>query len=1207
MKTLLKIILWAIMAIILAGAAALICTVKLLTPDRLTPIAQKIANDFLAADVSLGRVALEFNPAFPILRVSVDSVAVVSKAFSNLSPDQRQALPQYADTVITFDSFSGAIGLDRLIRKGEIALSDVVLRGPAINIVIASDSLYNYDLLAAAPQDTTESASEIPPFSIDRFRIEDARAIRYFNAVDSTGATVLLLSDAGIDGTQAPAYRIKIDGNLRSPLARSFVDIENISFGADGKVRWDPSMPAIVALEQFNVSGAFLSATVDTEVDLGNNMTVRSATLDVQPIPLDSLLILVPADVRARFRLSPPYLATDARIALSASLTRPFNLTTDTIPAAQIDIRIPDAPLAYGRMKLRTLALDLGLSLAGNNLDSAILNVRRFEAAGPATTIKVHADVDKFISDPRFDACVKIKSDLALLPPIVADIAGGYISGIVDADIDIQGRQSMFAPAEFHRLDVRGSLDAHKLYFLRNDTNLMAEVMGARLRFGSDIRLKTPDSTRQSARTLAASVRLDSANILTGGIDLAIGKLSLGVGVENTGMIGRADSTIVLPMGGGIKVSRFNVTSVTDSAGMRLRDLAGHIGIRRFRGKDKFPQFNLDVTARRITAGAPAAKVMLLDPKITVEAHKLLSRRMSKKLRNLADSLARIHPELSPDSVIRLAIEKRRHRPGEKVRHRVHTELSPQETQMLEWGTTNAFRKLLLDWDLRGRISTRKARLFTPHFPLRNRISNVDIAFSTDSIVLTDIRYKGGRSDITINGIVSNIRRGFTSSGYRSPIKANLRIASRKIDVNELAAATFAGAAYAERVRRGGDHHHHQLIGITGGLGSEADDEDALDRELQALTDTTATGPLLIPTNIDAQIHVIADSIFYSDLRMSGLSGDVLMYNGALNLHDLRCTSDIGSLTLDALYSAPSPRDMKFGFGLDARRFDINRFLRLVPAIDSIMPLMRDFGGIISADIAATCDVDSSMNLVLPSLDAAVRLEGDSLTFIDSKTYRTIGKWLGFKDKDSNVIKHLDVEMTVSDDILRIFPFMLDIDRYRIGVQGYNDLDMNFDYHLAVLKSPLPFKFGITVKGNPDKYKVRFGGPKFKADAPAASIAIVDTARVNLISQIQNIFRRGVSASRFARINTPATTGTKNLHSATHEEEEVALTHADSLALIREGMLEAPLSPDEIRAKQQASADDHSADRSSGKEKKAPRPQKGEATKNSRKSLKTAD
>lgn len=264
-----------------------------------------------------------------------------------------------------------------------------------------------------------------------------------------------------------------------------------------------------------------------------------------------------------------------------------------------------------------------------------------------------------------------------------------------------------------------------------------------------------------------------------------------------------------------------------------------------------------------------------------------------------------------------------------------------------------------------------------------------------------------------------------------------------------------------------------------------------------------------MPTNIDANINVAAENILYSDLHLHDLRGDILMFDGGLNLNNLRAESDAGSLSLSALYSAPAPRDMKLGFGLMLNDFKIDKFLNLVPAIDSIMPLMRDISGIIDADLAATVDVDSNMNMVLPTLDAAVKLQGDSLAFINAETYRTLGKWLRFRDRADNKIKHMSVELLVRDNRMDIFPFTFDIDRYKLGVMGYNDLALNFDYHIAVLKSPLPFKFGINIKGNPDKYKVRFGGAKFREGMVSQSVAVVDTARVNLVRQIQNVFRRG--------------------------------------------------------------------------------------------------
>lgn len=158
-----------------------------------------------------------------------------------------------------------------------------------------------------------------------------------------------------------------------------------------------------------------------------------------------------------------------------------------------------------------------------------------------------------------------------------------------------------------------------------------------------------------------------------------------------------------------------------------------------------------------------------------------------------------------------------------------------------------------------------------------------------------------------------------------------------------------------------------------------------------------------------------------------------------------------------------------------------------------------------------------------------------------------------FKDKQDNIIKHMSVEMVVDSSLMEIYPFVFDIDRYRLGVQGYNDLDMNFNYHIAVLKSPLPFKFGINVKGNPDNYKVRMGGAKFNEKQAIERVAITDTTRVNLIRQIENVFRRGVDNSRFSRlqINARPTAADIDLNTDT-------LTRADSLRLIKEGLIPAP-------------------------------------------------
>jgi hypothetical protein len=313
----------------------------------------------------------------------------------------------------------------------------------------------------------------------------------------------------------------------------------------------------------------------------------------------------------------------------------------------------------------------------------------------------------------------------------------------------------------------------------------------------------------------------------------------------------------------------------------------------------------------------------------------------------------------------------------------------------------------------------------------------------------------------------------------------------------------------------------------------------------------------LIPVNIDAELKVKAKNILYSDLLLHDLNGNAQMYDGALNLQNLNAASDIGSINLSALYSAPTVNDMKFGFGMVVKGFKIEPFLKLMPAIDSIMPILNDFSGVINADIAATADIDRNMDINMPSLSAAIKLEGDSLKVMDEDTYKLMAKWLLFKDKKHNMIDHMSVEMIVDNSMMQIYPFIFDIDRYRLGVQGYNSLAMDFNYHVAVLKSPIPFKFGINIKGNPDKYKIRLGRAKFNEKTAVERVAMVDTTRVNLIKQIENIFRRGVRNSKMSSLkisDKPSMNYDSNIEADT-------ISHADSLLFIQEGLIEAPIVP----------------------------------------------
>ena len=199
------------------------------------------------------------------------------------------------------------------------------------------------------------------------------------------------------------------------------------------------------------------------------------------------------------------------------------------------------------------------------------------------------------------------------------------------------------------------------------------------------------------------------------------------------------------------------------------------------------------------------------------------------------------------------------------------------------------------------------------------------------------------------------------------------------------------------------------------------------------------------------------------------------------------------------------------------------------------------------------------MNIRIPSLDMALRLSGDSLVLLDSETFRTVAKWLMFKNKKRNMIDHMDVEIAVHNGWVDLYPVVFDMDRYRLAVVGNNDMDFNLDYHVAVLKSPLPFKFGINIKGTPEKMKIRLGKARLNEKSVASKRQLTDSIRVNLMQEMRKVFRRGVrtAGSRGLRVQREAQSGHQSAATLPEDIGE-QFSRSDSITLIREGLIERP-------------------------------------------------
>ena len=1181
----LKIFAWTIMAVVLFFLGILMGVVNILTPERLTPLTEKLATEALQnCEVKIEKAELTVMSTFPFVHARIDNLVVLSTTTRNLDDETREFMPEYADTVLAVSRFEGGLNVMKLL-SNQLDLSDVIIERPSANLVIIDEGTTNFDIIPAKEDDGVPfDWNNIPGISLTRFAIVNPGKVRFYNFNTDTELSAAF-SEVELDGSESPYYSLRFDGNIEAPS--EFYDIFNIAdlkFGLNGSMVWSQENPTVLALNDFEILFSVFDFHVDTEVDFAPGVKFNKLKVTSAPLDIAQLLSMIPQDIAEEYGIpTGEDITTDAVVSWTLQSADPWNISTGVIPpftlqanlpqcafegygistkdlSANIELRtykpwqpekdlpdmtlgvkIPPMGLTWEDYRVKNFETDFIVRLPEGDVTQAEVEFKNLQMEGPATAIALKGTFSDLFGDMTFQGDVDCDVNFERLPGKILNAIDGSLSGKVCAIVDIDASKSMLSTENFHKMKIRGDVTFNNLYWIDSDTVNMFDVNRALFHFGTTERISANGKTVADS-LLRVGLSVDTALILHDDLSMNLSRFNINLAAQNTSE--KLTKGRINPMGGKLTLKSFNLLKTNDSTVVRLRDLAGTTVIKAYNNDVFTPQFIFDLNVHRIATGNNESRILITDAHTNFNARRVPKSKSAKKFTHIADSIQRAKPHLPPDSVIYYALQIHNRKPRSKY-PRVHEVYDSKDSlDMIDWGASPMFKRILNLWTFEGNLSSRRASIFTPHLPVRNRFRNIDVTFNNDSVSIKNLQYKMGHSDFTVNGIVSNMRKAFTSTTGRQPLRVNFEMLSDTIDVNQITEALIIGSSYAAA----DESEKHKI------LHELSDDEEKMEEHIARLTENApdTVMPILVPENLDAQFNMRSNNVLYSDFRLQNMTGQMLAYGGNLNLRNLSASSEVGAIDLSALYSGLHPDDLRFGFGLKLNDFHINRFLKLVPAVDSILPVMRDFGGVISVDIAATTDIDRNMNLILPSLDAAIDIQGDSLVILSPETFSSVAKWLLFKDKKRNIIDHMNVQMIVRDNQIDVYPFIFDFDRYKIGVQGYNDFNLNFNYHVAVLKSPIPFKFGINISGNPDKYKVRLGGAKF-GEQQLRQVAIVDTTRINLMNEINNVFRRGARDARLSRLKIE-----RKPLAAEIDLNVDTLTHADSLLYIREGLIDAP-------------------------------------------------
>ena len=1129
-----KVLLW------IAGIwiAAVLLIEAALTSQLATKAVNRLAGEYIDGNLEFGKVSVSIFRDFPNLSLVLEDFRITYP--SDRFDAQEKKGPQgrlmfmgcadEADTLASFRTFTASVQVPPLL-FGKIIVPEIELVKPRIFIHTYDDRHANWNIFITGDNDSdsseeadTTSTGSMPDISLSRIDLTEHPHIVFTDSRDTIFA-MIDLKQAEFDGriSTADLAGSRIGFSLDSMLVAGRVASDTLALGLnrlrvhedDGRMNIamdanssvatrafgrmkipfemetvlhfpEDSVPAI-DIEKFTAEIAAVPFDGDAKIRLLEGRTDIDVNLSVTECKVDDMI----RKFIRNFIPEAEDIVTDASLNIYAKCNGEYVHKTGKLPTFRVDLQIPDSKVQHKKIG-ETVRLALDAYVANTRKGSFNVTINDIVLSTKGLSLSGYGNAKDILSaDPTISVEGNLSASIDSLMAFLPDSLNIIAEGGVQASISGSTRLSQLNMYNFSKSSLTGELSSERIVFKAPDDTIEANINGLAIKLGPESRVSRRDSTR-AFKLMGITGNIGSLEA-SYGQSLALKGENVTVSAKNSA--NGIDTSKVNLLSGSLAAGKL---SLTDAAGSRVSfsETRNRFSMRPKRGNPIVPVLALTSSNKRITLVTDANRAILTDASIKADAT-LNTVERRERMRQRLDSLQRVYPDVPRDSLLFRARAERQAR--EVPSWMKEEDFNKQDIDIrLDQSLAKYFR----EWDLNGDVDIRTGIVMTPYFPLRNILRGMQLSFTNDRIAIDSLKFMTGKSMVGARGELKGLRRALTArTRSRSALELGVEIYTDGMDANEILSAYSAGSNFNPESLKGDM--------------SETSDADFLKMVVSdTLEAPEETKLIVIPANLKADISLDGKNIKYSDLDIYDLDARLLMKERCVQISNTMATSNIGDVGFEGFYATRSKQDIKAGFNFEFKDITADKAIRLMPAVDSIMPLLKSFGGKLNCELAATASLDTNMNVLPPSINGVMRISGDDLTVTDSDLFTSIAKKLKFDNNKSGKIDNMTVEGVIKDNIFEVFPFVIKLDRYTLALSGKQNFDMSYKYHASIIKSPLVIRVGVDVYGTDfDHMKFKIGKPKYKNENVPVFTTVIDETKINLAESIRNIFEKGVDAA----------------------------------------------------------------------------------------------
>jgi hypothetical protein len=449
LKKILKITLIVLLVLIGVAFAA-----PFLFKEKITELAKTAINKNLNAKVDFADVNISFFKHFPRVALGLEKLQV-------LGIDRFAA-----DTLFAAKNIDVAVDIMSVIKGSEYKIYSINIDEPRIHAIVAKDSVANWSIMK--PDTVTTITNENKPFQLklQSYTIRNGY-IKYDDSSSNMSSAIVGLNHSGSGDftsdlftlatkTSADAVSFSYGGVPYLSRVKTIVDAD---IQVDNKTNKYSFKTDKVALNELKLTTEGFFQLVNDSV---YNMDIK---YDAPSTDFKNILSLIPAIYQKDFAS----IKTSGKALFNGFVKGTYS--SKQIPAYNLNMEVKDGFFQYPDLPKPVQHINFAVKIDNPDgiTDHTVINLTHGHIEMDNDPFDFRLLVKNPVSDMFIDAAAKGKLDLSKCAQLVKLDAGTKLSGLLDADVSMNGNMSAVQKKQYEKFNASGTINLNNFYYASKD------------------------------------------------------------------------------------------------------------------------------------------------------------------------------------------------------------------------------------------------------------------------------------------------------------------------------------------------------------------------------------------------------------------------------------------------------------------------------------------------------------------------------------------------------------------------------------------------------------------------------------------------------------------------------------------------------------------------------------------------------------------